>query len=68
MKELIIIFISIFISEIVSDWIHYLIGLDYNWVIDKFNLLLLLAEFSIFLVIYVPTYLILKRLIINYKV
>ncbi|WP_404452027.1 hypothetical protein LG329_17000 [Virgibacillus necropolis] len=63
MKELIIIFISLFISEIVSDWIHSLVGLDYNWFTDKFDLLLLLADFSIFLVIYVPIYLILKRLI-----
>ena len=62
MKDFFIFFIATILTRIVSPWIYSLIGLDYTLFKDDFNLWLMIADLSVFALILIAIYFILRTL------
>ncbi|MGD7023825.1 hypothetical protein ACQCVK_14585 [Rossellomorea vietnamensis] len=65
MKEFLAAFLTIFLVGIFSERITAFLGLQYRVFSDEFNLWLLLADFGIFIALFIPIFALLKKLIVR---
>ncbi|MFC4411753.1 hypothetical protein ACFOZY_15290 [Chungangia koreensis] len=65
MRYFFVLFLTLLITRYISEGVYSWIGLDYRWFESEFDLLLLLADFGIFVAIYMVVYNMLRRLMIK---
>ncbi|PFA22920.1 hypothetical protein CN373_07530 [Bacillus cereus] len=65
MKHFIVMFSSILIASMISDLIYFLIDLNYNLFIDKFDFLLFTLDVGIYLSVFLPIYFLLRKLLLK---
>lgn len=61
MKDFIIFFITILLSNLISKFLYHYIGMNYNVFRDKFDLLLFIIDFGIYFTIFLIIYSLLRE-------
>jgi hypothetical protein len=65
MKGYMVNLLTIVIVIILYEGMLNLIGLNYQWFSDEFNFLLLMIDMGIFIALFVPIYMVLRKVVIK---
>jgi hypothetical protein len=65
MKGYMVNLLTIVIVIILYEGILNLIGLNYQWFSNEFNFLLLMIDMGIFIALFVPIYMVLRKVVIK---